>query len=490
MSNLGRLYRDSLALLTDLYQLTMAYGYWKSGLAERGAVYHQFFRKNPFGGGYVVACGHELLAEWLENLRFAEDDLQYLAGLQGNDGRPMFEQGFLDHLRELRFSCDVDAVPEGTVMFPYEPLVRVRGPLLQCQLLETPLLTLVNFPTLIATKAARVCREAQGDAVIEFGLRRAQGIDGGVSAARAAYVGGCVGTSNVLAGKLYGMPVLGTHAHSWVMAFDDERQSFHAWADAMPNNSIFLVDTYRTVDGVHNAVDAGRRLRERGYEMVGIRLDSGDLGSLSVESRKILDEGGFPEAKIVGSGDLDEYRIRELKQHGAKIDLWGVGTHLTTAYDEPALSGVYKLAAVEKPGEGWQPRLKLSDDPVKTTNPGIQQVRRFYRDGAMLGDVIYNEEQPPHTPCAAVDLQDHSRTRTYEGDMSSEDLLKPVFRAGRPVAESPPLSEIREYALQELDRLPDSVKRLDEPERYPVGLEGNLHQLKADLMRQAEEHLR
>src|SRR5881227_2787595 len=287
------LYKHSLALMTDLYQLTMAYGYWKLNRHEQEAVFHHTFRRNPFGGGYSIACGLHYAIDFLQNLRFDEADAAYLGSLTGNDGRPLFEPGFMTYLQQMKWTLDVDAVPEGTAVFPHEPLIRVRGPILQCQILETPLLNLLNFQTLIATKAARICQAARGEPVIEFGLRRAQGIDGSIEASRAAYVGGCAGTSNLLAGKLFGIPVGGTHAHSWVMSFSDEIDAFDSYASALPNNCIFLVDTYNTLQGVRHAVRIGKKLRSHGHEMIGIRLDSGDLAYLSIEARKILDAGGF-----------------------------------------------------------------------------------------------------------------------------------------------------------------------------------------------------
>ena len=285
----------SSALLTDLYQLTMAGAYWKLGRAEDEAVFHLSFRRHPFGGEYTIAAGLSAAIDYLEGLQFEPDDLEYLSTLTGNDEKPLFDREFLSALADFRFCCDVDAIPEGTVVFPHEPLLRVRGPLLQGQLVETALLNSINFQTLIATKAARVCEAAAGDTVIEFGLRRAQGVDGGLSASRAAFIGGCAGTSNVLAGKLYGIPVLGTHAHSWVMCFDDELEAFEAYAAAMPNNCVFLVDTYDTLRGVERAIDVGRRLRRQGQSLVGVRLDSGDLASLSRQAREKLDAAGFEE---------------------------------------------------------------------------------------------------------------------------------------------------------------------------------------------------
>ena len=345
------MYQSALGLLTDLYQLTMAYGYWKTGCHDRQAVFHLSFRKPAFGGGFTVAAGLETVVEYMETLRFDPDDLAYLAGLRGNDGQPLFEAAFLDYLAEMRLDCDVHGMPEGTIVFPHEPLLRVTGPLLQAQLLESALLNIVNFQTLVATKAARVALAARGEPVLEFGLRRAQGIDGALAASRAAYLGGCVATSNVLAGRLFGIPVRGTHAHSWVMCFDDELEAFRAYAQAMPNNCVFLVDTYDTLNGVRHAIEVGREMRQQGHEMIGIRLDSGDLAWLSIAARRMLDEAGFPQATIVASNDLDEHLIASLKEQGATIGIWGVGTRLITAYDQPALGGVYKLAAI-RDGQG------------------------------------------------------------------------------------------------------------------------------------------
>lgn len=367
-------------LLTDLYQLTMAAAYWKCGRAEDEAVFHLFFRRTPFGGSYAIAAGLGDAVEWLRHYRFSAEDLAYLGSMQGRDGSPLFESAFLDYLGDLRLTVDIDAMPEGTLAFAHEPLLRVRGPLVQGQLLETALLCILNYQTLVATKAARVCQATRGEPVLEFGLRRAQGPDGAMSASRAAFIGGCAATSNVLAGQRFGIPVRGTHAHSWVMSFESEREAFQAYARAMPHNSTFLVDTYDTLGGVREAIEAGRWLRERGHEMNGIRLDSGDLAELSIAARGLLDAAGFPNATIVASNDLDEHLIESLKQQGARISLWGVGTKLVTAYDQPALGGVYKLGAIHRADGGWDHKVKLSEQPVKISNPGVLQVRRFRDD--------------------------------------------------------------------------------------------------------------
>lgn len=486
MSRLGSLYGHSLSLLTDLYQLTMAQGYWKAGVADRRAVFNLFFRRNPFRGGFTVACGLEAAVEYLSDLRFTGDDVDYLATLTGNDGAPLFDAGFLEHLAALSFSCDVDAMPEGTVAFPHEPLLRVTGPVLECQLVETPLLNLINFQTLIATKAARVCTAAAGEPVLEFGLRRAQGIDGAIAASRAAYIGGCAATSNVLAGKLHGIPVKGTHAHSWIMFFEDEASAFRQYADAMPNNCVFLVDTYDTLEGVRRAIEVGRELRERGHEMVGVRLDSGDLAHLSIEARKLLDAAGFPDAAIVASNDLDEHVITSLKQQGAAIAVWGVGTKLVTAYDQPALGGVYKLAAVDDGNGGWDHRIKLSEQSIKISNPGIQQVRRFAdADGAFVADMIYDVDRGPGDAGSVVDLEDPSWRKAVPPHDSYDDLLAPVFRGGALVAPLPGIEAARTRAADQLIRTSDRVQRFVNPHLYTVGLEPELAALKQRLIAEA-----
>src|SRR6266536_1086932 len=378
------------ALTTDLYEVTMAYGYWKAGVSDHEAAFHVTFRHNPFGGQFTVACGLATAIDFLRMFHFTETEIAYLASQRGNDGKPLFDSGFLDYLRDLRLTCDIDAIPEGTLVFPNEPLIRVSGPVAQCQLLETTLLNILNFESLIATKAARVCLAAKNDPVIEFGLRRAQGVDGGLTAARAAYVGGCAGTSNLQAGERFGIPVSGTQAHSWIMFFENEREAFETYARAMPNNCVLLVDTYNSIEGVRHAIDVAGQLRKQGHEMIGVRLDSGDRVALSIEARRMLDKAGFTNAKIVCSGDLDEYMITDLKKRGAKIDIWGVGTKLATGQPDAALGGIYKLSAIRWPGGEWQYRIKLSDEAAKTSCPGLLQVRRFQQpDGRFIADAIY-----------------------------------------------------------------------------------------------------
>ena len=486
MGALDQLYGHSLALLTDLYQLTMAYGYWKLGMADAEASFHLSFRKHPFGGGFSIACGLHEAVEFLKQMRFDRSDLDYLATLDGNDSKPLFDRGFLDYLSKFELACDIDAVPEVTAVFPYEPLVRVTGPLLQAQLLETPLLNLTNFSTLIASKAARICLAAGGEAVLEFGLRRAQGIDGGVTASRAAFVGGCAATSNVLAGKLFGIPVKGTHAHSWVMAFGDELEAFKAYAQAMPNNCVFLVDTYNTVAGVKHAAEVGKWLRSQGHEMVGIRLDSGDLAYLSIEAREILDEAGFANAAILASNELDETLIESLHHQGAKVNVWGVGTRLATGGDTPALGGVYKLSAVRQPGRSWEYKIKLSEQTVKTSIPGILQVRRFQDpDGLFAGDAIYDIPTGMESPCLIIDPADQARRKKLESDWKSEDVLVPVFGKGSLVYDVPDLPSVQRRTQEQLGRLHPTIKRFVNPHRYPAGLESRLNIIRLDMIERA-----
>ncbi|MCP4245692.1 MAG: nicotinate phosphoribosyltransferase [bacterium] len=482
MDPLAQLYRPSLALLTDLYQLTMAQGYWKSGRADREAGFHLFFRRNPFAGGYAIACGLANAVDLLTNLAFDESDLAYLRQLTGNDQRPVVEPDFLDYLASLTFRWDIDAVPEGTVVFAREPLLRVQAPIVQGQILESALLNVINFQTLIATKAARICHATGDKSVLEFGLRRAQGIDGALSASRAAYVGGCSATSNVLAGKLFGIPVRGTHAHSWIMTFDTELEAFDAYAAAMPNNCVFLVDTYDTLDGVRRAIQVGRRLRERGHEMVGIRLDSGDLAYLSIEARRLLDDAGFGGAVIVASNDLDEHIIESLKQQGAAIGVWGVGTRLATGFDEPALGGVYKLTAIRAPGEDWQYKVKLSEQAVKVSTPGLLQVRRYEEHGQYVADAICDVNAPPTGGCTIVDPADMTRRKHVGPDTPYTDLLEPVFRDGRPVLDPATLDDARGRAREQLGRFHAGIRRLVHPHQYPVGLEQSLHDVKTRLI--------
>jgi len=475
------------ALTTDLYEVTMAYGYWKAGVSDHEAAFHVTFRHNPFGGQFTVACGLATAIDFLRMFHFTETEIAYLASQRGNDGKPLFDSGFLDYLRDLRLTCDIDAIPEGTLVFPNEPLIRVCGPVAQCQLLETTLLNILNFESLIATKAARVCLAAQNDPVIEFGLRRAQGVDGGLTAARAAYIGGCAGTSNLQAGERFGIPVSGTQAHSWIMFFENEREAFETYARAMPNNCVLLVDTYNSIEGVRHAIDVAGQLRKQGHEMIGVRLDSGDRVALSIEARRILDKAGFTNAKIVCSGDLDEHVIADMKQRGARIDMWGVGTKLTTGQPDAALGGIYKLGAVRHPGGQWQYRIKLSDEAAKTSCPGLLQVRRFQQpDGRFIADAIYETDHAISEPCVVVDLETEKKTE-IPAKTDYSDLLVPVFRRDQLVYQTPNIEASREHARKQLDCAPPEILRLKNPTPYKIGLERSLHELRSTLIARAKE---
>ncbi len=466
-THIEKLYRPPFGLFLDLYHLTMAYGFWKNELAERRAAFHLFYRSPPFDHPFVLAAGLELVIDVLESFRFAPEDIQYLGGLRGSTGAPLFSEAFLNYLQRWQFQCDIDAVPEGTVVFPHQPLLRAEGPLLQVQILESAMLNLINFSSLIATKAGRMVRAAQGDAILEFGLRRAQGIDGALTASRSAFIGGVQATSNVMAGRYYGIPVKGTHAHSWVMLFDEEVEAFRAYARAMPDNCIFLVDTYDTLEGVRHAIQVGRAMREAGYEMNGIRLDSGDLADLSRKARRMLDEAGFPEATIVASNNMDEYRVAGLKGKGAPIDTWGIGTRLVTAQDDPALGGVYKLSAVQAADGSWEDRIKLSEETIKISNPGRQQVKRFFDgNGRPCGDMLYD---PYHAYDAT--FMDYTGEKTYNlAGKAGTDLLQPIYRKGKLVYEVPDLKAVRAYC-QGQQKLFEGIH----PASYPLGLESGLH---------------
>lgn len=450
MTHLRKIYRPDFGLLTDLYQLTMAQGYYEQGLHRRKSIFHLFFRKAPFGGEFAVSAGLPLVLDLLAGLRFSADDVQYLGRQKGADGKPLFTEPFLNYLQRLKFSGDLFAIPEGEVVYPHEPLLRVEANLLEAQLIETALLTVMNFSTLIATKAARIKAAAGPESrVLEFGLRRAQGIDGGLTASRAAFLGGCDGSSNVWAGRYYNIPIAGTHAHSWVMVFPDEITAFEAYAQALPNNCTLLVDTYDTLEGVKNAIQIGQQLRQRGHDLLGIRLDSGDLAALAKGARELLDAAGFQDSRIVASNDLDEYRIQALRESGAPISVWGVGTRLATAKDQPALGGVYKLAAIENEEGEWEPRMKLSEQLIKISNPGRLQVRRYFdQKGQPLASQLYNQLQGSPTTnlvseSAAIEIGEYHEQR---------DLLQAILRTGELVAEIEPLTAARERALREYAR--------------------------------------
>lgn len=467
----------NLTLLTDLYQLTMGQGYFNEGKHEQLAAFDVFFRPKKLIT-YSVAAGMEQVADYLENLHFNEDDIEYLRSLA------IFTEDYLHYLSELRFTGDMISVREGELVFPYEPILTIRAPMVQAQLVETAILTFVNHETLIASKAAKICHEA-GGGVMEFGLRRAQGADAGIYGARAAMIGGCVGTSNVYAGKLFNVPVSGTMAHSWVMNFSSELEAFRAYARSFPENCLILVDTYDTLkSGVPNAITVFNELRQAGYEPKGIRLDSGDLAYLSKKARKMLDAAGFEKAIICASGDLDEESIRSLRSQGAKIDSWGIGTKLITSADMPALGGVYKLAAVFENGEEI-PKIKLSDTTEKITNPGQKEVYRLYDNatGRAIADYIVRSGETVDTsrPLELFHPVETWKRMTIR-NFSARSLRTTWFEGGKRVAERKTLQEINAYFNAEYARFWEEYTRMDLPHIYKVDLSLALYTLKSQMI--------
>ena len=472
--------KRNLTLLTDLYQLTMMNGYLKENRKDEIAVFDVFFRQNGMIT-YSVACGLEQTVEYLTNLKFGEEEIEYLKNLG------IFSEDFLEYLKDFKFTGDLYAVPEGTLVFPGEPILTVKAPIMQAQLVETAILNNINFQTLIATKAAKIRYAAKNDLVMEFGLRRAQAPDAGIYGARAAVIGGCDSTSNVLAGKMFDIPVAGTHAHSWVMNFKDEYTAFKAYAEVYPENALLLVDTYDTLkQGIPNAVKIFRELKEKGYSPKGIRLDSGDLAYLSKKARVMLDEAGFPEAKICASGDLDEYSINSLKNQGAKIDSWGVGTKLITSADMPALGGVYKLAAAEDDNGKIVPKIKISENVEKITNPGFKNVYRVYdkSTGMAEADFIFLRDEPPvdvSKPLVLTHPTERWKSITFE-NYELKALQKDIIIGGKVVYETPSLKEIKAYAEREMASFWDEYKRLDKPHVYKVDLSDALYELKNEML--------
>lgn len=476
-------HRD-FALLTDLYELTMMQGYYETGSYKREVVFDLFYRKNPSGNGYAIAAGLQQAMDYIKNLRFTDEDIAYLESLK------LFSADFIDYLRDFRFTGEIYAIPEGTIVFPHEPLMRVKAPIVEAQLVETALLNIINHQSLIATKAARVVWAAQGDPVMEFGLRRAQGPDAGTWGARAAVIGGCCGTSNVLTGKLFDVPVKGTHAHSWVMSFPDELTAFREYARLFPNACLLLVDTYNTLEsGVPNAITVFREMQAKGIPLknYGIRLDSGDLAYLSKKAKAMLEEAGFGDAIISASSDLDENLIASLKLQGAKISLWGVGTKLITSDDCPAFGGVYKLAAEENEKGEFIPKIKLSNNPEKVTNPGIKKVFRIYEKttGKIKADLIgledetIDETQPLHIFDSNAKWK---HMNLQGGSYTVRELLVPVFIDGKQVYESPSVMEIQAYCDREKASLWDEHMRLNNPHIVPVDLTDKLMDLKTKLI--------
>ena len=471
-----------VALNTDLYELTMAQGFWESGLVDGEGCFNVFFRDAPFNGGYAIACGMGQIAELVENFRFDEESLAYLASIQAPGGGPMFKKDFISYLRDFRMRVSVSAIPEGEVVFPREPMVRVMGPVIDCQLLETALLNLVNFQTLVATKTARVVYAAQGHPVSDFGLRRAQGPDGGLAVARASFIGGATNTSNVLAGRIYGIPVFGTHAHSWVMAFPNEADAFRAFAASSPKNCVFLLDTYDVHQGIKNAITVAKEMEARGERLAAIRIDSGDLAKLSKETRAAFDEAGLPYVKISVSNDLDEYTIQSLFAQGAPIDSFGVGTKLATCDPQPSLGGVYKLSATRAAGEQtWHPTMKLSEQLYKRTIPGIQHIRRFYDEaGCPIADMIVVDDVVQGDANKMVDILDPLTSYDLTGRDFAEMLVL-LVEDGKRVGEPEDIHTAKARCRDAVMHLDPAVRRFLNPQIYPVGLETGLADLRQEL---------
>ena len=481
--------RQNLTLLTDLYELTMMQGYFKHKDKNETVIFDAFYRTNPCNGGYAIAAGLEQLIKYIKELHFSKQDIDYLSSLG------IFEEDFLEYLANFKFSGDIYAIPEGTVIFPREPLVKVIAPIMEAQLIETAILNIINHQSLIATKAARVCYAAKGDGIMEFGLRRAQGPDAGIYGARAAVIAGCVGTSNVLCGQLFDVPVKGTHAHSWIMSFPDEYTAFKTYAEMYPSACILLVDTYDTLgSGVPNAIKVFTEMREAGIKLgyYGIRLDSGDLAYLSKKARKMLDAAGFTDAVISASNDLNEYVIESLKAQGAAITSWGVGTNLITAKDNPAFGGVYKLAAIMGEDGEFIPKIKLSENSEKVTNPGNKTVYRVYEketgkikaDLICLVDETFSEEEP----LLLFDpLEPWKKTKLAPGTYTLRELLVPIFKNGECCYESPKVMDIRSYCLQEQDTLWEETKRFVNPHQIYVDLSRKLYDTKIELLDRMSE---
>ena len=473
----------NLTLLTDLYELTMMQGYFKNP-TDQIVVFDAFYRKNPCDGGYAISCGLSDVIDYIKNLHFSYDDIQYLKSLN------IFDEDFLDYLAGFHFTGDIWGIPEGTVIFPREPMLKVIAPIEQAQLIETAVLNMLNHQSLIATKAARVCYAAKGDGVMEFGLRRAQGPDAGIYGARAAVIAGCVGTSNVLCGELFKVPVRGTHAHSWIMSFEDELTAFKTYADMYPTACILLVDTYDTLkSGVPNAIKTFQYLRDKGIELkgYGIRLDSGDLAYLSKKARKMLDEAGFEDAVISASNDLDENLISSLKAQGATIRSWGVGTHLITAKDNPSFGGVYKLAAIQDDNGNFIPKIKLSENTEKVTNPGNKKIYRVYNEPEhkIQADIICLEEETfsENEKLTIFDpVEPWKKTKLHPGEFSLRELMVPLFKNGKCVYQSPKTMEIRDYCLKEQDTLWEESRRLVNPHQVYVDLSQKLYDNKLALL--------
>lgn len=471
----------NLTMLTDFYEFTMAHGYFEKGMANRRAYFDMFFRRVPDGGGYAIMAGVQQLIEYFENLHFTDDDIEYLRG------RKCFSDAFLEYLKDFKFECDVWAVPEGTPIFPYEPIVTVAGPMIQAQFVETMILLTINHQTLIATKASRITRAAQGRVVLEFGSRRAQSYDGAIYGSRAAYIGGCNGTACVISDRDFHIPAGGTMAHSWIQMFPSEYDAFKAYAEIYPDNCVFLVDTYNVLkSGVPNAIKvANEVLAPMGKRPHAIRLDSGDIAYLSIQARKMLDDAGYKDVQIMASNSLDEYLVSDLLLQGAKIDSFGIGERLITSKSEPVFGGVYKLSAVEDDNGNIVPKIKISENVEKITNPHFKKVYRFFdkQSGKALGDVlcVHDEvidESKPYTLFDPI----HTWKKKILTDYEVKPLLVPIFENGKKAYNSPDIHTIRSYCMSQLDTLWEQIKRFEYPQTYYVDLSKKLWTVKNDLL--------
>ena len=476
--------RKDFALLVDFYELTMSNGYFVNKVGEKKVIFDMFFRRIPDDGGFAILAGLAQMMDYIENLSFSEEDIAYLRG------KEIFDEGFIDYLKNFKFSCDVYGIKEGTPIFPGEPLVTVKGPLIQAQFIETMVLMSINHQSLIATKANRMVREAKGASVMEFGSRRAHGSDGAILGARAAYIGGCSGTACTLAEKLFDIPAMGTMAHSWVQLFKTEYEAFKSYCEVYPDNAVLLVDTYNVLNqGIPNAIKAFKEIvLPKGFRPKGIRIDSGDIAYLSIKSREMLDAAGFEDCAIIASNALDEHLIRALVTQGARIDTYGVGERLVTSRSEPVFDGVYKLVAVEEEGE-MAPRIKVSENVGKITNPCGKQLFRFYDkdNGKALGDIIALEGEviDDSKPYEFFD-PDHTWKRKVVENYRVKSLLKPLFIEGKRVYKSPVVHEIRDFCKEEVNTMWDEILRIENPQKYHVDLSYSLWEIKQQLL--AEHH--
>ncbi len=471
----------NLTMMTDLYQLTMMNGYFLQGKAKQTSVFDLFFRqKNTMN--CVVFAGLDQAIEYIDGLHFSGEDIDYLRSLG------IFHPDFLKYLKDFRFTGDMYSVREGDVVYPQEPIVIIKAPLIEAQLIETALLNIISHQTLIATKSARIVQAARGKSVVEFGLRRAQGPDAGIYGARASIIGGCNGTSNVLTGQMFNIPVKGTHSHSWVMSYDSELEAFRAFAEVYPDTCLLLVDTYDTVRGIKNAITVFNELKAAGHKPIGIRLDSGDLAYLSKLARKMLDEAGFPDTVVMASGDIDEYLLESLNNQNAAIDLYGVGTKLITSEDMPSLGGVYKLSAIERNGE-FEPRMKISDSIVKVTNPGFKTLYRIYdkKSGMAFADLIALEDESLNKPLTLTHETERWKTTTLD-DYDVRKMLYKIFENGKNIYERPSLEQIVEFANAERAKFWDEYKRIDNPHIYKVNLSDKLYELKQTILKNNRRH--